>query len=667
MKLSEAHFRRQRRSFWRKIIAASSAIAIVALLLLTFVFWIKAVLIEVSPEAAALNTKLTLDGWGWVHNNQIFLLSPRANLVVAAAGFITEQIILEHDTLARHLAIELKEAPAIIKATATPADDQIQWYIDAQYVSAGAELQATVEPGIHSIEVTHPYYQAQQTSINLQRGTEKTVAFALEAVQGQLNISSQPAGVQVLLDDAAIGKTPLSMAQAGGTYRLQIETADFETVNDTIEVTHQQKIVNRDYQLVYKKALINFVLTPPGGQLMIGGQVISAQNMPLAVEPQRELIINYSKGGYFPKTIKRTFKPQQKEDVVLSLNQEFGKLVIKASPPADISIDNEPLGQTPQTVMLSALPHNIYLSKPGYQSIQKTIRPNSRHTIYIDETLLTEKQARLAASPAVYKNFVGIELLLFTPQKASAFALGAHRSEKGQRANEVLRTVTLDRAFYVSRTEISAQHYHAFDRQVAAQNVALSNVSWREAALFCNWLSSQENLPHFYASDGNSIVGYNPNSIGYRLLSEAEWEWLARYAKRSAAVNFIWGNQATIPKGVGNFADESAKSNVAIYIPGYNDGYPRLAPVASFTQDSAGLYDMAGNVSEWVHDSYTVDSAAEVLINPLGSSHNTERSSHVVKGSSWRSGTLSELRSMYRQRASGQADDIGFRIARYIH
>ena len=230
-----------------------------------------------------------------------------------------------------------------------------------------------------------------------------------------------------------------------------------------------------------------------------------------------------------------------------------------------------------------------------------------------------------------------------------------------------MRSVNLDRPFYISRSEISAKHYQTFNRQTQASELAVNNISWGEAALFCNALSAQENLPPFYVTNNNIVRGYNPDSIGYRLPSEAEWEWLARYANRSASTLFIWGNQTTLPKNVGNLADESAKNNVAFYIPNYNDGYPKLAPVGSFNRDRTGLHDLVGNLSEWVHDVYSVEMPLEPLRNPLGIANNTSQSGHVVKGSSWRSGTLSELRSAYRQRAIGGSDSIGFRIARYIY
>ena len=667
MKLSEAHFRRQRRSFWQKIIATGGVAAIATIALFVFIFWVKAVVVEVIPEAAETNARRVLYGWGWVQQDKVYLLSSQANLEVSASGFISETIPLERSTLERRIVVELKEAPALIRATATPAKPDIQWRVDSKYVASGPELQASVEPGTHIVKVVHPYYQPQEVLVNLMRGDEQTLEFALEPVQGALNISSEPKGVPILLNGISAGQTPISLSQLGGSHRLRIETPNFESIDDTIEITHTQQIIDRNYRLIYKKALLTLTLEPPGGRLLVNGKISPTNTMPLELEPMRETVIDYTRLGYLSKTIKRTFKPAQREVISISLQAEFGEVTIDASPQADIKIDNEAIGKTPQTLALSALPHTVQLSKAGYRSIQKVIRPSSRNPIRINETLFTEQQATLAESPSVAKNSIGLELILFKPNKNIIYELGAHRSERGQRANEILRSVSLDRPFYISRNEISAKHYHIFNRQIPASDLAINNISWNEAALFCNDLSTQENLAPFYIVNNNIVRGYNPGSSGYRLPSEAEWEWLARYSNRSASTLFIWGNQTTLPKNVGNLADESAKNNVAFYIPNYNDGYPKLAPVGSFKQDRAGLHDLVGNLSEWVHDVYSVEIPSESLRDPLGMTNNTSQSGHVVKGSSWRSGTLSELRSAYRQRAIGKSDSIGFRIARYIY
>ncbi len=667
-KLSEAHLRKKKRFFWLKITTAGSGIVLTSIALFGFIFWVKAAIVEVAPDEAAVQAQRVLTGLGWVQQDKVYLLGNQADLKVSAPGFISEIVTLNRSTLERRIMITLKEAPAVIKATAVPADITVQWQLNAQLIASESQLQTSVEPGEYELTASHPYYQPQTVSMTLERAEEKIITFNLEPVQGRLDVSSNPANVPILLDNEPIGKTPISLSKTGGTYRVQIETPDFEAIDDLLEITNQQPIVSRNYRLQYKRAYVNFALSPPGGQLMIDGKLIPIENMPIALEPMRELTISYSKTSYFSQTIKRTLKPNQKETIDFSLDIELGKVVINATPQAFVKIDNIEKGETPQSLTLDSRAYMIELYKPGYRTIQKTIYPSSKRVIEINETLMTELQARLADSPPVMTNSIGVELVLFNPSKAQMpFQIGAHRSEKGQRANEIIRNVSLSRVFYISRTEISAKHYHAFDSQVQASDLPVSNLRWDQAAKFCNWLSVQEKLSPFYASNGNVIIGYNSDSDGYRLPSEAEWEWLARYAGRQSSVQFVWGKGNTIPKNIGNLADESAKNSVQTYIPNYNDGYVQLAAVGSFKQDAAGLYDLAGNVREWVHDAYSIDITTNVMNDPLGPLRNNSQSMHVVKGSSWKSGTLSELRSAYRQKANNPADDIGFRIARYVY
>ncbi|MDA7969048.1 MAG: formylglycine-generating enzyme family protein, partial [Gammaproteobacteria bacterium] len=191
------------------------------------------------------------------------------------------------------------------------------------------------------------------------------------------------------------------------------------------------------------------------------------------------------------------------------------------------------------------------------------------------------------------------------------------------------------------------------------------NVSWADAAGFANWMSARDKLQPAYELRDGRIAGFNPRADGYRLLSEAEWEWLARVAGRIRTGRFVWGNTETIPKGSGNFADESAKGAVPKYIPRYDDGYAGVAPVGSFAPDPAGLYDVAGNVSEWVHGAHDLrPPAPETQVNPFGPVRGAER---VVKGASFRSASLVELRASYRQGVSRARDDVGFRVARYVY
>ena len=120
-----------------------------------------------------------------------------------------------------------------------------------------------------------------------------------------------------------------------------------------------------------------------------------------------------------------------------------------------------------------------------------------------------------------------------------------------------------------------------------------------------------------------------------------------------------------MPAGSGNLPDESARGQAPVYIPRYNDGFARLAEVGRFEANAAGLHDLAGNASEWTHDVYD-PKPPEADRAETDSMDTRPARWHVVKGPSWRSGTLSELRPAWRAGRDGSREDLGFRIARYV-
>ena len=102
------------------------------------------------------------------------------------------------------------------------------------------------------------------------------------------------------------------------------------------------------------------------------------------------------------------------------------------------------------------------------------------------------------------------------------------------------------------------------------------------------------------------------------------------------------------------------------YIARYRDGFAGVAPVASFAADAAGLYDMAGNLSEWMHDRYSLQppGPGQVERNPFGGRYGDSR---VIKGANFRSASVTGLRSSFRDGLLNGRDDVGFRVARYLY
>ena len=96
---------------------------------------------------------------------------------------------------------------------------------------------------------------------------------------------------------------------------------------------------------------------------------------------------------------------------------------------------------------------------------------------------------------------------------------------------------------------------------------------------------------------------------GYRLPTEAEWEYAGRYGPSGQSYRFAWGDSPPVPLGVGNLAGGETGSSLPATLPGYRDDYPVVSPVGKFHPTALGLHDMSGNVWEW-EDSCAASSGA---------------------------------------------------------
>jgi formylglycine-generating enzyme required for sulfatase activity len=252
--------------------------------------------------------------------------------------------------------------------------------------------------------------------------------------------------------------------------------------------------------------------------------------------------------------------------------------------------------------------------------------------------------------------------------------MGSSRREQGRRTNETLRKITLQRPFYMGEREVTNKEFKKFlaghtsgafkGQRLSQDDHPVVQVTWEQAALFCNWLSARESLPPAYVKKGGRLVAADPIGTGYRLPTEAEWEYSARFINSQTALKYPWGNQFPPTSPSGNYADTSAKNLLPAYIQDYNDGYPGTAPAAKFKANGLGLYDLGGNVAEWSHDFYTIYTynTNETDSDPSGP---PEGKHHVVKGSSWKYASISKLRLAYRDYSDGKRPDLGFRICRY--
>jgi formylglycine-generating enzyme required for sulfatase activity len=292
--------------------------------------------------------------------------------------------------------------------------------------------------------------------------------------------------------------------------------------------------------------------------------------------------------------------------------------------------------------------------------------------------LKSTRQDRNNATPSDIKTAEGQVLRKILLSEPVQFQMGASRRESGRRSNEVQYQVELTRTFYVSEKEVTNAEFQKFRQEhnsgsengfdLNEMDQPVASVQWDAAAAYLNWLSEKDGLPPAYEEQDGKMIAIAPIPTGYRLPTEAEWAFVARYEgvnrDKEKPLKYPWGNDRYPAGKSGNYADSSAGSNLPVIIKGYTDGYSVAAPVGQFPANALKIYDLGGNVSEWCHDYYDVYSGGQskVLRDPTGPATGKF---HVVRGSSWRHGSITELRLSYRDYADKPRKDLGFRITRY--
>jgi formylglycine-generating enzyme required for sulfatase activity len=636
-------------------------------LLAAFLLGSRSVELILTPAA----TRIEVSGGISLRLGSRLLLRPgEYRLQLSAPGYHSIESLLQvGDGSGQRVELTLEKLPGRLRVSTLPVTAQVFMDGSALGQSNGEALPAAAGSRILRVEAQR-FLPAEITLDVIGMEQEQQVELTLAPGWGSYRVESMPAGAVVLLDDVELGRTPADLELLAGTHHLRLRLAGYRDEVIALDaVAGEQRSLPR-LEMQRADAVLSIESRPSAASITLDGVFQGRTPMELALDSSKAHELIAFKAGH--ERVTRRLEPGfQQREMRIDLPALQGEVRIKVNPTdAEVMLGNRVIGRGVQTLTLPAQPQTLRVRRAGFVDEERQVTPRPGFPQDISITLRTREQQQTQAIGTRLRTSLGAEMVLLQP---GPFTMGSSRREPGRRANESLREVRMQRPFHLGVAEVSNGEFRKFrpghssgnfkGKSLNGDEQPAANISWEDAALFCNWLSERESLPAFYRVEKGRVIGFDPRSRGYRLPAEAEWAWAATLDASGNAMRYGWGPALPPPAKAGNFADQSGATLLGEVIPGYDDGHLVAAPVRQFTPNRHGLFDMSGNVAEWMHDHYeALPAAGGSVSDPMGPDIGEF---HVIRGSSWRHGSITELRLAFRDYGKEARADLGFRLARY--
>ena len=522
-------------------------------------------------------------------------------------------------------------------------------------------------------------------------GAWKNWPVALPAGEGSALVETEPAGAMVVVEGRVLHSPAHFTAMRAGALSAHVMLRGYESLDVPLKITPGAETKLPPIFLRRSSGGVHVESEPAGCEFEIhsGAEIVKSGRTPadlsgLPTGPY-EVVMRHDGGEK-----RSAVEVISGETVPVSLRFGSGKFLVSSSPQgAEIFADGKAVGTAPCEVALGEGGHRLSARYPGWPAQERMVRAEPGQAAGV-AFAFPFGSAKITSAPAGATVFFSGREIGTTPYFIGELEPGERKFSlrlAGYRNAEVTAMVEAGKqAFVGARFErrpvprrgepwenslamrfvpvgevlvsvwpTRVKDFQAFCEATGRARLPVDfpqdemhpivRVNWEDAHAFCQWLTELEVKAERL-----------DESQSYRLPTDAEWSIAAGITGEIGATpeerdgrmrDFAWGKAWPPPQHAGNFADMSVKRPP--FIAGYSDGFPQTSPVGSFSANKAGLFDMTGNVWQWVGDSYHGGPQ--------------RRDWGVLRGGSWGTVKQEELRLGYRDVVDrGERDVIfGFR------
>ncbi len=548
-------------------------------------------------------------------------------------------IALGWDWLTGGIGPQLVLGTTDLTFSTTPAEAVV--LIDGERVGHTPLVVEDVLAGERVVRFQHPFHEPVIERFQAVRDEPGQLTVVFEPVETSLLIASNPKGATVTFNGVLQdGEAPLELDTPTGRYEVTLELAGRQSATIEVDVLPgEENAVSVDLE---RKPLGTLLIDvePTDARVRVAGEPYVRG---MRLEQGRHQVV-VSAPGFLTK--------RERMDVTEGLNQHSISLATAIS---RLSITAQP---TDAEVIIKAgnrrtARYVAPLDVP-FGPVRVTVRAKDHQTFRAKWNInepTTVKRVRLPAqrvtagrrfSDPLSSGGTGPELIVIS---SGSFGLGI---DDGPPDEGPRRTVELYESFALGIFEVTQGEYARFDTERAVDpdsaSFPVNGIEWASAVAYTRWLSTE--------------TGHR-----YRLPSEVEWEYAARAGTSTPLYAVFDGPRLDGVCVYENVRDQSMREYARTDAVICSDGFKELAPVGSFQPNPWGLYDMIGNVAEWVSDCwYERHPGPRLRAGPR-----EEPACHtwVVRGGSWLTPSQ-DIRATLRIPGADGRIRRGFRVVREL-